>query len=335
MAIPKYNEMMPAIIDCLGDGKVHALDEMLEFVSDTFHLTAAESAARLGSGQLHVNNRMSWACSYLKNARLIENPARASYCLTKEGMKAYRKGSDCVTLEYLRQFPWFNEFEAGRLSGRKKTVPLARREVLQQREELSQPLAEKSVEETERQMTMDLAVEQSPQERVDDALAELNCMISDDLMSVLMNLSGRAFEHLIERLLVKMGYGFSRLYENTMTESTSEEGLLCTITADKFGFDPIYVQAKQLTPKTTIGRSEIQQILGTFAGRDAEKGLFITTAHFSEEAVRFVQNQAKVKIVLVDGVQLTKLMIEYDFGVSSAAIYTVKCVDYDFFHEEI
>ena len=30
MSVPKYNELMPAIIECLGDGKIHTSRELAE-----------------------------------------------------------------------------------------------------------------------------------------------------------------------------------------------------------------------------------------------------------------------------------------------------------------
>jgi len=47
-----------------------------------------------------------------------------------------------------------------------------------------------------------------------------------------------------------------------------------------------------------------------------------------------VEKQLSTKIVLVDGEKLTKLMIEYNIGVSVETVYTIKKIDTDFFSEE-
>ena len=39
------------------------------------------------------------------------------------------------------------------------------------------------------------------------------------------------------------------------------------------------------------------------------------------------------KIILLDGKQLTELMIENDFGVSTQDVYTIKRIDSDYFEE--
>lgn len=46
-------------------------------------------------------------------------------------------------------------------------------------------------------------------------------------------------------------------------------------------------------------------------------------------------SQIGSKIVLIDGEQLTNLMIEYDVGVSTVSLYPVKKVDGDYFEENI
>ena len=64
-------------------------------------------------------------------------------------------------------------------------------------------------------------------------------------------------------------------------------------------------------------------------------GIFITTSDFTKGAVEIISKQTQNKIVLVNGKQLAKLMIEYDLGVSTVATYKVKRIDSDFFNEDI
>lgn len=71
------------------------------------------------------------------------------------------------------------------------------------------------------------------------------------------------------------------------------------------------------------------------AGQGASKGIFITTSKFSKEAINFANKQLHSKIVLVDGYQLTKLMMDYNLGVSTVATYYIKRIDSDFFNEDV
>ena len=63
-------------------------------------------------------------------------------------------------------------------------------------------------------------------------------------------------------------------------------------------------------------------------GTKAQKGLFISTATFSPGARRPADATG---FVLVDGKQLTKLMIKFNLGVSIEYVYEVKRLDTDFF----
>jgi restriction system protein len=64
----------------------------------------------------------------------------------------------------------------------------------------------------------------------------------------------------------------------------------------------------------------------------AKKGVLITTSTFSRDARDFV-DRIERKIVLIDGAQLSQLMIDYNIGVTTARTYTIKKIDSDYFME--
>ncbi len=110
-----------------------------------------------------------------------------------------------------------------------------------------------------------------------------------------------------------------------------EGGIDGIIKEDKLGLDMIYIQAKRWD--NTIGRPEIMKFAGALEGQRARKGVFITTADFSKDAVEYVKGIDK-KIILIDGEQLTQLMIDYDIGVTKIVSYDIKRIDSDYFIEE-
>ena len=305
MAVPKYDEFMPSIIRCLGDGKVHSLKQITEYCANEFQLSETDKSETLSSGQSKLNNRVGWAKTYLKKAGLIKSTKRAHFCLTDEGAKAFQAGADCVTLEYLRSFDSINEFE-GKAKENHKTIS-----------------------ETEQIKT------ESPQEQIESALRAINDELAEDLMSEVMKISPYEFERLVVKLLIKMGYGTMEENKEAVTQKSGDEGIDGVVSADKFGFDFIYIQAKQWREDIVVGRPEIQKFLGALVGQGATKGIFITTSKFSKEAVNYAAKQLHNKIVLVDGKQLAKLMIDYDLGVSTVATYMVKRIDSDFFAEDV
>jgi restriction system protein len=65
-------------------------------------------------------------------------------------------------------------------------------------------------------------------------------------------------------------------------------------------------------------------------GKRARRGIFITTARFTSEAVNYVSS-IDYKIVLIDGQRLAELMIDYDIGVTEVTSYRLKRIDSDYF----
>ena len=114
-----------------------------------------------------------------------------------------------------------------------------------------------------------------------------------------------------------------------VTKTSGDGGIDGIIHEDKLGFNLIYIQAKRWATDTTIGKPEIQKFAGAMMGPPkVEKGLFITTAKFSQGARDFANAQ---HIILVDGEKLTELMIEYNLGVSAQKTYQIKRIDSDYF----
>ncbi|MBO7395071.1 MAG: restriction endonuclease, partial [Ruminococcus sp.] len=176
----------------------------------------------------------------------------------------------------------------------------------------------------------------SPQERIESALKELNDELIDELMNEIMKISPYDFERLVVKLLISMGYGTMEGNKDAVTPKSGDAGIDGIVRADKFGFDSIYIQAKQWKQDILVSRPEIQKFIGALATtQGATKGIFITTSDFTKSAVEVITKQTQNKIILVNGKQLAKLMIEYNLGVSTVATYQVKRIDSDFFNEDI
>jgi restriction system protein len=128
-----------------------------------------------------------------------------------------------------------------------------------------------------------------------------------------------------------MGYGRSLKDAGKSVGKTGDGGIDGIIKEDRLGLDIIYIQAKRW--EGTVGRPEIQKFAGALQGHRAKKGVFITTSSYSKDAAEYV-SLIDSKIVLIDGVTLANLMIDYNLGVSKFALYEVKKVDSDYFIDE-
>jgi restriction system protein len=112
---------------------------------------------------------------------------------------------------------------------------------------------------------------------------------------------------------------------------SGDGGIDGIINEDRLGLDAVYIQAKRW--EGIVGRPEIMKFVGALAGQRASKGVFISTSSYTQEAREYAA-QSQYKVVLIDGERLAQLMIEYNLGVSVAAVYEVKRIDNDFFADE-
>jgi restriction system protein len=127
-----------------------------------------------------------------------------------------------------------------------------------------------------------------------------------------------------------MVYGGTREEAAQVTKKSNDEGIDGVINEDRLGLDVIYVQAKRW--QGNVGRKEIQSFVGALAGQQANKGVFITTSDFVQNAIDYARSVSQ-KVILINGERLAELMIEHDVGVSSYRTIKLKRIDSDYFDE--
>jgi restriction system protein len=128
-----------------------------------------------------------------------------------------------------------------------------------------------------------------------------------------------------------MGYGGSRNEAGKVIGQSGDEGIDGIINEDRLGLDVIYLQAKKW--EGSVGRLEVQKFVGGLHGKRAKKGVFITTSTFSADAKEYVE-KIDPKVVLIDGIHLAGLMIDFNIGVTPVISYETKRIDSDYFSEE-
>jgi restriction system protein len=131
--------------------------------------------------------------------------------------------------------------------------------------------------------------------------------------------------------LVGMGYGGSVTdVSKALVGGTGDGGVDGVIDQDQLGLDRIYVQAKRYAEGNTIGSGAIRDFFGSLDRFKASKGLFVTASTFSPSA-RETADLLSKRIVLIDGEQLTRLMIRHSVGCRIEETLYVKKVDEEFF----
>ncbi|WP_239587395.1 restriction endonuclease [Bacillus pakistanensis] len=164
---------------------------------------------------------------------------------------------------------------------------------------------------------------------VKEKLDELKSELADNLLKQLRNVHWMKFEDIVVELLTVMGYG-----DGQVTQRSNDEGLDGVIKEDKLGLDNIYVQAKRYAANNAVGRDVVQSFSGALDGKGARKGVFITTSYFTNGARSYAERLDSKKIILIDGIELSKLMITHNVGVDVNQTFVVKAIDYDYFKEE-
>lgn len=164
---------------------------------------------------------------------------------------------------------------------------------------------------------------------VKEQLNELKNELAVTLLKNLRKVHWMKFEDIVVELLTVMGYG-----DGEVTQRTNDEGLDGVIKEDKLGLDNIYVQAKRYSENRPVGRETVQSFSGALDGKGARKGVFITTSYFTDGAKKYVTRLETKKIILIDGNELSKLMIAHNVGVQTNHTFLVKAIDYDYFKIE-
>lgn len=165
----------------------------------------------------------------------------------------------------------------------------------------------------------------SPDDRLEQALGEIRQTVATELLEELAKVSPQSFESMVLDLLHRMGYGTSR-EDLQRVGGVGDGGIDGVIALDKLGLEKVYVQAKRW--QGTVGRPDVQGFYGALAGQRANKGVFITTSTYTQQATEFAKSVERV--ILIDGTRLAGLMIEYEVGVTLRAIKVPK-LDSDYF----
>lgn len=306
MAIPDYQTLMLPVLQLAADEKVHKFSHAVEALAERFKLTEEERGELLPSGSQAVfNNRVGWARSYLKQAGLLASPRRGFFTITPLGKELLASNPGRIDAAALERYPQFQDFKNRR---RDRT------------EAIHAELLPSHLESSE-----------TPEDALASAYQSLRKVLEEELLGMIKESSPSFFERLVIDLLVKMGYGGNRQDAARAIGKSGDGGIDGIINEDRLGLDVIYIQAKRW--EGVVGRPEIQKFAGALQGQRARKGVFITTSSFTREAQDFA-SIIDTKIILIDGAQLSRLMVEYNVGVSTVGQYEVKKIDSDYFDNE-
>jgi restriction system protein len=293
--LPDLAGMMLAVIMALkaigGSATIQELDEK---VVEMEGVTEAEQGFMMpgGGDRPRVNYYLAWARTCLKRGGVLANSARGVWSLN-ENAAAIAGIQDTRAI-----YDQVNREERER----------ARRKRLASRKSAEGPVDQP---------------EEMPGISLDDSDPGAGEHWRSRLLAVLGQISPGAFERLSQRLLREAGFTKVEVRGKSGDGGIDGVGVL---RVNLVSFQ-VYFQCKKW--KGSVGSKEIRDFRGAMQGR-ADKGLFITTGHFTSQASDEATRDGATAIDLIDGERFCELLKENRLGVRSEMIETVR-IDEEWF----
>jgi restriction system protein len=139
----------------------------------------------------------------------------------------------------------------------------------------------------------------------------------EELLSILQALPPDGFERLCQRLLRASGFSKVLVTGKSGDGGIDGEGIL---EINPLISLKVIFQAKRY--KGAVSASQIRDFRGAMQGR-AEKGIFITTGRFTQEAKNEALREGAPPIELVDANKLTVLFEQRKLGLKSKIVYEI------------
>lgn len=285
--LPDLPGMMLVIVEALKElGGSATIQELDEKVIELEGVTEAEQAFTMprDENRTRVNYYLAWARTYLKRGDALDNSSRGVWALTETGAAI----SDLTATRAIYDQVTLEERERARLKrlAAKKT----------------------DAQTTQTSSEIEILTDDGPNNEEDWKSA---------LLAVLGKMPPDGFERLAQRLLREAGFTKVEVRGKSGDGGIDGVGVL---RVNLVSFQ-VYFQCKRW--KGSVGSKEIRDFRGALQGR-ADKGLFITTGHFTSQASDEATRDGAIAIDLIDGDRLCELLKENRLGVATEMIEQVR-----------
>ena len=300
--LPTFDKFISPLLEILKkNGEMYyrdAIDSVIKRMSISDEQLAVTNVS---DGKSKIRDRVYWAGVYLKQVNAVIRPRRGYIALgpKAEGLLKFTRP---ITEKDLKAMPEWKEYQSKRVKETDKNI-------------------EGDIDESDGN---------TPQDLIDKGIKRLRSQLIADLLEQVRGISPANFEKLVLQVLAKMGYGGGDAKQIQGVPRGPDGGIDGKINEDKLGLDQIYIQAKRYS-ENSVGRPTIQSFVGAMSGGGCKKGVFVTSSTFTSEAKSFADGLTDVRLVLIDGVRLAKLMIEHCVGVQIKETIQVAKIDQDFF----
>ena len=307
MPVPDYQALMRPLLDVADTQPMHVKDAAEE-IATALQLSVEDREELLPSGKkTKFYDRVHWAKTYLKQAGLLAYPKRAHFVITPEGEEFRGSHTGPIGNDDLKSIAAFQDFQ-NRSNAKDKD---------EDEEHNSAPL-------------LSISDQQTPDEQILALHTAMNDELAAELIERVQAMPPVFFEQLLVKLLVRMGYGGSFMEAGQDLGKSGDGGVDGVIDQDRLGVDQIYIQAKRYADGNPVGAGAIRDFFGALNMKRATKGIFFTTSVFTKSA-RETAAALGTRIVLINGRQLARLMIEAGVGCREETTLVIHRIDEDFF----
>lgn len=300
--LPTWDAMVPVLVSLTLDEKEYLGRDLKKKAADSIGLPEKLRNATYDVSYMDnmIEDRAGWGLSQSYIAGIFDRPKRGVYKLTPLGKKLFEQENNIDREVIHNQTKFINHVRE-----------------LKKRNERSNIKGNGNDSEPFENIA----------ENISERVTSYNNQIASELLTRIQASEPRFFEKLVVKLLVAMGYrgpnGTSRV-----TQSTNDGGIDGIINQDALGTNTIYIQAKRYGTDNVVQRPMIDAFFGSLSRIHADRGVFITTSSFSKSAVETAKG---FSIVLIDGIQLTELMLQYHVGIQIKNSFELFEIDEDFF----
>lgn len=303
MPVPEVQFLLLPVLEALADSKGLRYADVRTRLIESLRLTRDDTREMEPSDRYTKLQHYSyWATQHLLRAGLVMPVQRGVFRLTEEGERLLKDPPPRLDLEYVRTLPAYQRWQNnGRASAADGGASAS-----------------------------DAVSKATPEDLVKIAFQRLEGELQSDLLARVRQAPPSFLEQVVIDLLIAMGYGGGDAARGVVTERWGDGGIDGVIKEDALGLDEIYVQAKKYAEGNIVGEGDVRNFVGAIDVANTTKGVFVTTADFTKSAKAYVERSSK-RIVLIDGKELARLMVQYGVGVRTRETYHLQRIDEDYF----
>lgn len=303
MPVPDVPSLLLPVLKTFADGKVLRYVDTRNRLIESLNLTEEDAQEMEPSGRYtKLQHHAYWATQHLLRAGLVNSVRSSTFQLTGVGQRLLEDPPPSLDLDYLQNLPTYERWQNN------SKVSINR----------------------DGSSSANAGPDATPEEVAQIAFQRLKGALQADVLARVQESSPSFLEQVVVDLLIAMGYGGGEAARGTVTGRWGDGGIDGIIKEDALGLDEVYVQAKKYAEGNTVGESDVRNFVGAIDVANTTKGVFVTTADFTKSAKAYVERSSK-RIILIDGPELARLMVQYGIGVRTRETYRLQRIDEDYF----